>query len=97
MRGSWCIVCRGLDRRLGIERMREVAVARGGRCLSDEYANTRSKLQWQCHLGHTWTAIPGTVLKGSWCPTCANMDRIHAPDSKAWHKYRKAGHLSPDD
>ncbi len=97
LRGAWCFVCTHLDRRHGIERMRELAAARGGRCLSEEYENAASKLQWQCHLGHTWWAPPTNVIQGHWCATCGHMNRIRSPDSKAWHKYRKAGHLSLED
>lgn len=56
--------------------MREIARARGGKCLSTEYKNNHIKLRWRCKLGHEWEAIPNSVapragFKGSWCPICA--------------------------
>ena len=43
-----------MAREIAIERMRELAAAKGGKCLSDVYVNSASKLQWQCARGHTW-------------------------------------------
>ena len=96
LRGAWCYTCGHVGRRLGIDRMRDLAEARGGRCLSDTYQNSQTKLQWQCHRGHTWWAIPAGVVKCHWCAECAFMDRIRSPTSKAWAKYRKAGHIDSE-
>ena len=51
--------------------MRELAKSRGGKCLSTEYINANTKLEWMCKEGHRWKAIPDTVKQGSWCPYCA--------------------------
>lgn len=68
--GRWCPRC--ADRRLGIETMRELARARGGRCLSTTYTNHSTHLQWQCDRGHAWWASPSSIkYKHSWCPDCA--------------------------
>lgn len=53
-----------------IKEMRDIAKSKGGRCLSKNYINDRTKLKWQCEKGHTWKAIPLNVKRGSWCPTC---------------------------
>ena len=74
--GSWCPICTKINRRLGIGVMQEMAHARGGCCLSEEYLNNNSKLAWQCHRGHTWHAIPSNIRKGHWCPQCAILARI---------------------
>ena len=56
--------------------MQEIAKAKGGQCLSSEYVNTKSKLRWQCAVGHEWMAAPGNIkTNGSWCPTCAGVTR----------------------
>ena len=26
-------------------------------------------------LGHVWSTKPGNVVKGCWCPLCANLER----------------------
>ncbi|NNN04523.1 MAG: zinc-ribbon domain-containing protein [Elusimicrobia bacterium] len=52
--------------------MREIARARGGRCLSRKYINSKTKLWWQCGVGHKkWAARPANIKVGSWCPECS--------------------------
>jgi hypothetical protein len=48
-----------------------MARARGGRCLSDEYTNGRTPLQWECKEGHDWWQKPENVRQGHWCNECA--------------------------
>ena len=60
-----------LHKKLPIEEMRCLAGNRGGKCLSSEYVNARTKLIWECNIGHTWRAIPANIKKGHWCPICA--------------------------
>lgn len=79
--GRWCRECwietsRGRPvRRLSIFDMEETAASRGGRCLSDTYVNTQTKLRWQCHDGHEWDARPASIRSGHWCPVCAHRYR----------------------
>ncbi len=77
--GSWCPVCgrgRGGLKRLSIEEMRNIALSRGGKCLSTSYENTGSKLQWECSKGHTWFAAPSSVKYGHWCPECSGNVKL---------------------
>ncbi len=74
-KGRGCPVCakesRPVKRRLGIEKMQEMAHAKGGECLSKTYINNRTKLNWKCNKGHIWSAIYDNVIsKGTWCPKC---------------------------
>jgi hypothetical protein len=70
VRGSWCPRCAG--RRLGIEHMHAMAAERGGRCVSQEFVDAYTKLQWECAEGHRWWAKPTVVrCAGTWCPHCA--------------------------
>lgn len=76
--GTWCPDCtherlRGKKRPDAptIDDMRRLARSRGGRCTSEFYINARTDLQWACAKGHTWTAKPPNVQRGSWCPFCA--------------------------
>ncbi len=73
--GSWCPKCSakrcGKARRLGIEKMQQIAAERGGKCLSEIYVNSTTKLWWECAEGHTWEAIPDSIKQGHWCPKCA--------------------------
>jgi hypothetical protein len=86
-RGAWCPSCAHDSLRLGIDQMRELAEQRGGRCVSEHYKNSVTKLRWECHRGHQWDAIPGAVTRGHWCAACAHMDKISNPRSKARGKY----------
>jgi hypothetical protein len=48
--------------------------------LVGEYSNNKTKTQFQCHLEHIWTAIPGNVFKGDGFPICANNKRRRTKD-----------------
>lgn len=77
---SWCPECAGLKKRT-IEEMRELAESRGGKCLSDKYVNIKTKLLWQCAKGHTWEAVPGSLItQGTWCPICAGHKKLSLKD-----------------
>lgn len=55
--------------------MQALARERGGECLSNAWVSTQHKLQWLCARGHAWSTTPATVLKGSWYPQCAILER----------------------
>jgi hypothetical protein len=61
--------------RTKIEDMRNIAIQREGKCVSDIYINSRTKIRWQCKEGHEWEAIPANILFGGWCPTCNNKQK----------------------
>ena len=68
---TWCPTCSGNTPR-SIEEMQEIAESRGGKCISDSYVNSSTKLKWQCYEGHTWFATPNNIKsKGTWCGKCA--------------------------
>lgn len=69
LRGSWCHICQSkID---NIESLRTYAFSKGGKCLSVEYINKRTKYLWQCTEGHEWQAAWGNVKSHqSWCPRC---------------------------
>jgi hypothetical protein len=51
--------------------MQELAIQRGGKCLSKDYINIDTKLKWQCHCAYVWEAIPYSIKNGTWGPKCA--------------------------
>ncbi len=54
-----------------IEDMQGAAKFRGGTCLSKEFIDMGTKLQWKCAFDHAFEASPTLVLKaGHWCPEC---------------------------
>ena len=78
--GTWCDKCGRKEgtrkRKLGIEKMREVAASQGGKCLSEEYINANTALKWECAKGHQWLATPHSVKNsGTWCNFCKNTDK----------------------
>ena len=86
-KGTWCLQCYNTRRifraRQSIQAMRALASSRAGKCLSTEYAGSKSKLTWQCELKHRWDAAPVRVAQGTWCPVCGprlgRSGRRHPP------------------
>jgi L-rhamnose mutarotase len=75
--GTWCPNCAG-NVRSTIEDMQKIAMTRGGKCLSDVYVNSQTKLLWECIEGHQWEATPNKIKSGRWCPNCANCaNKLH--------------------
>lgn len=59
--GHWCLECSG-SKKKNIYDMQHLAKMRGGKCLSTEYVNNKTKLKWQCNEGHIWEAVPSSAL-----------------------------------
>jgi len=72
--GNWCEKClrakSGSSQRGNIKEMQKIANDRGGECISQDYVNSQTELEWKCHYGHEWKAVPNSVKQGSWCPDC---------------------------
>lgn len=62
------------NRRLSIESMQQLAIARRGKCISTSFTGDKkpsaTKLLWECEFGHQWNANPNNIKKGKWCPEC---------------------------
>jgi len=69
LKNHWCHICNKKNK-LTINEMKELAIHRGGLCLSNKYINARTNLQWKCKNNHIWEACPYSIKKGSWCPEC---------------------------
>lgn len=74
LQGTWCPLC-AHNQRLELCALQKIAASRGGDCLSQTYVNERTALAWYCAAGHLWSATPGKVKRGSWCPKCAGIRR----------------------
>jgi hypothetical protein len=60
-------------RKLGIGALRAIAEKHGGRCVSTEYINVKTKYQWVCRKGHTFDRTLDSIQsKGSFCTKCRN-------------------------
>jgi hypothetical protein len=60
----------GMRERPSLDCGASVAQQRGGQCLSVEYRNGATPLEWRCARGHTWRAASNRVLQGNWCRQC---------------------------
>ena len=59
-----------VNTKLIIGEMQKIAEKHSGKCLSDSYINSKTKLLWQCARGHQWEAIPSNIKRGQWCRIC---------------------------
>lgn len=68
---QWCSSC-SHNKKLSIEEMKELAFKNNGKCLSDIYVNSRTKLHWYCNVcKYDWHAKPYSIKnQKSWCPKC---------------------------
>jgi hypothetical protein len=60
-----------LAKKLSIEHMNLLAKERGGICVSTEYINNSTPIEWECSNGHRWMAAQSNVKAGTWCPYCS--------------------------
>ena len=66
-----------MARRRTIEDCQELALSKGGKCLSIKYINDSTKLKWRCKKSHVWMATAGQVLRrGSWCMLCSGKAKL---------------------
>jgi len=63
-------------RRLSIKKTHLYAKKRGGSCITTNYVNTNSKLQWECAKGHKWSATSVIIKNGTWCQVCTRNSTI---------------------
>jgi hypothetical protein len=73
---NWCSVCAEKPNGTTIEDMKSLAKDRGGRCLSEAYKGSLTKLLWECSEGHQWKTTPTTIKNGSWCPICSRNKQL---------------------
>ncbi|WP_018418267.1 MULTISPECIES: zinc-ribbon domain-containing protein [Paraburkholderia] len=74
LRGDWCQTCHFERIKPRPDDIKQVAAARGGRCLS-AYVDKETPLEWQCAEGHTWSAPWSRVSRSQWCNLCAAKAR----------------------
>lgn len=70
-RGRWCATCQYMEQRLTLDDLQKIALERGGECLSTEYVNCHTPMQWRCAKGHEWTTLAAHVTVGKWCRKCS--------------------------
>ena len=99
--GQWCPKCRPQriaekKRLYTIKDMEKLAEEKAGKCLSDEFFSVNRKLIWQCEKNHIWQAIPSSIKKGHWCPTCNNNKKLTIEEMKKIASARNGECLSEE-
>jgi hypothetical protein len=62
-----------MTKKLTLEECQKIAEKRGGKCLSFEYINAYTKMDWECANGHQWqTKFQNIKYSNSWCKICYN-------------------------
>jgi len=83
-KGTWCPECGGTQKKT-IEDMQKLAriILHGGKCLSEEYIDSHSVLNWECGLcEQEFWRTPRNLTRSIYggCPNCLsikNMKRLH--------------------
>ncbi len=78
--GKGCLECskvgRGLKRRIDFNDVLKVIKKKKGTLLSPvEKFSSTDKIDIECKKGHSWNVIISSILGGTWCPECANVER----------------------
>ncbi|MEX2142942.1 MAG: zinc-ribbon domain-containing protein [Pirellulales bacterium] len=59
-----------------LRELKAIARIRGGKCLSLEYVNNKTKLIFKCKAGHVFHVSPAAIKnRGSWCKRCAEKEK----------------------
>lgn len=69
---TWCPTC-AKKSKPSITILQQHAMSLGGKLLSTEYINNKSKLIWECNKGHKWKAAWAHIKREEWCPECASF------------------------
>ncbi|MHA1658344.1 MAG: hypothetical protein ACTSUT_04375 [Promethearchaeota archaeon] len=55
--------------------IKDIIELKGGKLLSDEYINARTKVLVECDKGHIWLVTSNDLKSGYWCKRCFIEDR----------------------
>lgn len=67
-------------RKLSLEVIQADAARYGGRCVSGEYVDSLTPMEWECASGHRWRAVAHSIRQGHWCKKCADRRLRHDPE-----------------
>lgn len=60
-----------------IDFFRRLAESKDGKCITDTYTNSKTKLLYECKNGHQWYAYTSNTLKGHWCQRCVALEKAN--------------------
>lgn len=93
---SWCLKCSGSEKKT-ILQMQTIAKSKGGKCLSDKYINSHTKLLWECKKGHQFSASALHVINSkSWCRECSGTKPLTIEEMQTIALRRGGKCLSPE-
>ncbi|HET8964099.1 MAG TPA: hypothetical protein VFM99_09390 [Chitinophagales bacterium] len=58
-----------------IDFFRQFAESKNGKCLSETYTNSKTKILYECKNGHQFYALPSNTKKGHWCHRCSALEK----------------------
>jgi very-short-patch-repair endonuclease len=67
-KNNFCIKCK--VNKKNIDRMKKIAEENNGQCLSTEYVNGSTELQWKCENDHIFMRRPEYIRKREFCLEC---------------------------
>ena len=85
--GTWCLKCSGREA-ITLDDCILLAKTHNGECLSTEYIDTHTLMEWKCSEGHIWKSTHCHINKGCWCPKCHHikLSKIQRLDVSEYHK-----------
>ena len=72
---SWCPYCPRWNK-LTLQNVIDRAILHGEICLSKEYKNSSTLMDFQCSKGHEYSSSVDRMTKGLWCPVCLKENRV---------------------
>lgn len=67
-----------------ISELQKFAENKGGKFLSIDYKDNKTRYLWECKFGHQWKASSSSIINnGSWCPKCAGNIELSLKDVQA--------------
>jgi len=70
VQNQWCPNCSGMLNN-NIEIAKQIAKERNGLCMSENYINNKTNMQWKCGTClFIWKARLDRIKSGTWCPKC---------------------------
>ena len=101
-KAAWCKICSDKrtaeSNKLGLKAMQDIAIERGGLCLSTFYENIFKKYLWKCSNNHIWKTNFNNIKNGkTWCKECNLSKNIHRSGKKFTKKQTIKSYLESVD
>lgn len=98
--GCWCKKCAtkivSETQRDNLQTFIDIAIEKGGKCLSTEYINASNQLLFECAEGHQWMGRPGGIKRGTWCRKCYGTAKSDIEEMKSIAAERGGSCLSSE-